>query len=121
MFKLASTLYLDKLEKTYKRVLTVNKIPDGPLKNMVLQIKPERLSEFIHNDNQYNCCIYVIDSGLKLRCNDYKYLTLDDIDLLFEYIFENDYKIDETITKLTLKNKRINSNDEFICYLKYSP
>tara|TARA_Y100000780_G_C13693891_1_gene420608 strand:- start:1029 stop:1394 length:366 start_codon:yes stop_codon:yes gene_type:complete len=121
MFRLGSTLYLDKIDKTYKRILTVNKIPNGPLGNIIKQVRQERLSEFEINSPQSKCCIYVIDSTTFNTCNDYKYMTIEDVDDLFEYIFENDYKIEETITKLTLKNKRINSNDDFICYLKYSP
>lgn len=120
MFKLSSTVYLDNSISEYIRLLTINKVPEGPLKDKIKRIKPNKLSEF-NNPKDNNCCLYVIRNTFETKCsNNYDYLTVNDSDILLEYLVANGYKIQESLTRLTRKNTYLNNNDNFICYFTYS-
>lgn len=126
LFTLSSRIYLDKYEKEYIRILTLNKMPIGPLKDKVTQVKDNKLSEYKNNvvgNRVDNCCFYAfVSDEFNLSCyNDYKYLTIEDFDALLEFLVSNNYTVRESLTKLTRKNERLNSNDDFICYLAYNP
>jgi hypothetical protein len=60
MFSLSSKIYLDTYEKTYYRILCVNKPPPGPLSNYIVRVKHNRLSPFESFTEPTNCCIYAI-------------------------------------------------------------
>ena len=46
MYMLASESYLDKINKTYKKIITISQKPTGTLATIVKQIRPERLSTY---------------------------------------------------------------------------
>lgn len=120
MFSLSSTVYLDRYEKEYFRILSVNKPPPGPLANRITRIKPNRLSQFEPHNNQ-TCCIYALKHDVNNdHCKKHKTLmTEDDIDELCEFLVSNDYSINNSFTKIIQKNPRLNRDDGFICYVSY--
>lgn len=125
MFGLYSTIYLDPYEKQYFRILYVTKPPDGPLSQYIFPLKENRLSPFTNN-NTSSCCVYAIKRLLpQTTCsknynnNATQYMTIDDIDALFEFLESNQYTIQETFTKITLKNPRLHKSNDFICFISY--
>lgn len=115
MYKIYSTLYLDSINETYKRVIAIDRKPDnGPLVDYIKQINKTRLSPFdITNNCVNNQCINVI-CDFK---NKTQYLCIDQIVELFDFLTTNGYTINDTLTKLISKNRLLNKNDEFICII----
>lgn len=117
IYLLKSYVYLDKHLQSYYRILTLNKMPDGPLSNWIVRIKDEKRSPFEDNysmnNHCYNPCLYAIK-----KPGDCHLLCLDKIDELFEFLLENDYDIDYKLSKLINNNSRINGNSDIICSIK---
>jgi hypothetical protein len=121
IYEIASTLYLDRQDtnKCYKRILTINNMPtDGALKDLVKRVTRSKLSPFQVNtcDSSYkkSNCIYAIkdpDDTSRLLC-------IDDITRLFTFLSVNGYTIDIDLTKIILKNERVNAKKDLICFIK---
>ena len=98
LYKISSTLYLDKFNECYKTIITINDKPDGPLGNHVKSIQRNKLSPF---DETNNCCnkpscynaIYNLYNSKSLLC-------IDDLTDLFNFLSTNGYTIDTTLTKI---------------------
>jgi len=117
--------------QTYQNIITLNKIPPGPLAEMVTQISISKLSPFqqapLLNNSPYNCTFVLLrypkTSGLSIKNTDY-FMTADDIPSVLSYLQENGYIIDTTITTLLNKSKlpiggvsdsKITGNRKLIC------
>lgn len=111
-YQLTSEVYLDKQNKCYKKIITINTSPDDPiLNNIVKTVRREKLSEFQGYGNPCNCykhCLYAILHPKNLR----NFLCLDDIAELFTFLTTNGYTIDTSISKLLLKK-----NKDIICFI----
>ena len=106
MYQLTSEVYLDKLSKSYKTIITINKRPTDPsLNKIIVTLRREKLSIF---EGYTSKCILALLNPTNL--NDFLYL--DDIADLFTFLISNGYTIQTKITKLLLtKNKNI------ICFI----
>jgi len=108
---LCSEIYYDSLCKEYYNILTLNKEPEGILKNHIKFIKIDYQS----TNQTYNkqCTIAIVNSVLNNHNhnNHNKYnnlLMLEDLNDLTEFLINNDYIIDNSITKI-YKNTNMNS------------
>jgi hypothetical protein len=86
-------------DKCYRKVLTINKMPDGPLSALVKTTKREKLSVFkqscspcAKNDACMNVIINPSDKG--------EYLFEEDLAELMTFLVENGYTIDTKLSKL---------------------
>lgn len=119
IYKLYSTLYLDRYDELYKRIIAIDKMPQGLLSNYIRKIQRNKLSPFDVQQNSsynFNCnnhCIYAI---LDVD-NKHNFLCLENISDLLNFLMSNGYTIDTSVTKLLIKNKRINNNDDIICFI----
>jgi hypothetical protein len=111
LYMLCSEIYYDSLCKEYYNILTLNKEPEGILKNHIKFIKIDYQS----TNQTYNkqCTIAIVNSVLNNHNNHNhnKYnnlLMLEDLNDLTEFLINNDYIIDNSITKI-YKNTNINS------------
>lgn len=119
LYKLSTTIYLDKHHECYKRIFILDGMPNGPLAEYTKRITKHKLSPFDEtnhcNSNCNSKCLFsVLDMDNK---NDF--LCIDDISKLFNFLKSNGYTIDSTFTKLMNKNNRLNNNDDFICFIHY--
>jgi hypothetical protein len=115
MYTLKSSIFLDKLDGCYKKIITINNDPNDPQINSILKkIKNVPLSIFNQHPNcsQYTNCILAFTNPL----NPTQLLTLDDIALLFSYLTENNYIIDHITTNIMLNTTQKINN--FICFIK---
>ena len=110
-FQLNEEVYLDKCEKCYKKIITINKIPNEPKLNSIIKIiRREKLSPF---DVKSNCecispCLFAILNPENKR----DLLCLDNIGDLFCFLINNGYKIEDKITKFMSKKQR-----NLICFI----
>ena len=78
----------------YLDVLTLNRMPEGPLATMVKQIRTQDLSIFEQGLNKNPCKYALFDPATNL------YMVKDDIPFIFSYLADNGYTIDTQMTKL---------------------
>jgi hypothetical protein len=109
VYKLSSQIYLDTITQQYKKIIVINKKPNGELSKYIRMIKNKQLSIFDINTERNNC-LYSIINPLN---NDF--FTIDDITDLFELLIDNGYKIDNTLNKVFHKNNDLDKN--FICII----
>lgn len=111
LYMLCSEIYYDSLCKEYYNILTLNKEPEGILKNHIKFIKIDYQST--NQTYKKQCTIAIVNSVLNNHNNHNhnKYnnlLMLEDLNDLTEFLINNDYIIDNSITKI-YKNTNMNS------------
>lgn len=111
--------YYDSIQQCYLNILTVNHLPQGPLKKFVRSVKQPLLSKLFepsynngYNGYNNNKCNNNRIHGCKLaltQLNDYNgccsnanacYMTPDDIDDLVGFLLANGYQIETQISQL---------------------
>lgn len=125
-FVLYSQPYLDQRnhnDSCYKNIVTINVIPNGPLRRLVQRIRFPPLSEFKtngNNNNNYrnNLCGLAL---LSLR-NNGKIMTVNEIPDLFSFLLASGYKIDTSLTKM-MNNSDVrfqtDNSNKVICFVTY--
>lgn len=125
-FALLVTPYYDSCSQCYYNVITVNVVPQGPLKKIVRRIKIGNMQRFPQRSNnscvsERNSCTLVLGSLLNtgLMC-DNQYMTPDEIPTLFSYLTSNGYQIDTQLTNMMSANMvRMSTDDKIVCFATY--
>ena len=97
MYSISNEIYLDKFNKCYKKILSINNKPnDISLNNIIKTIKREKLSIYDYTDccNDRPNCIHVFINGNGI------FYTLNDIDELINILINSGYKIEYELSKL---------------------
>lgn len=107
-YVVSSRPYYDTRCQGYYNILSINKEPVGPLREIVQRISPNKLSDY--QTNQYNNCCdsYSQDRciyAIKNFCGDSRsdFLCIDNISELFTFLMNNGYTIDNSLTNLMRK------------------
>ena len=129
-------------DKSYKNIVTINRIPEGPLQYCVVRLRRNKLSPFSEPRGRSSCdtqCIYVFTqniyniedvNGETSDCGCGKvvtsasdgYLCVDQIPDLLSIATENNYTIDYKLSKLLTNTGVASSNRQgstFVCTLGY--
>ena len=101
-FKIQEEVFLDKFNKCYVKILTLNKKPENsPLKDYVKELPRQRLSPF-----DYDChcqtkphCLFAITNP-----NTGHFIQSDEIEVVVDLLVESNYNINYQLTKLVKKN-----------------
>ena len=110
--------YLNTYSKQYQSIITIDKMPTGPLSQMVSRYSSQKLSQFQVSSNDNNCCKYAF---LRIGGNRENYfLTAEDVPSLLGYISANGYTIDTSITKIVQKANIGFTNKKIVCIIKNS-
>ena len=121
MYSLVGAPFYDERNQCYKKIIRINKFPQGPLQQIVKRVRSPRLSRFdvfsdncgCANSNAFNPpCIFVLCNPL----SPHQFLTVDELPELMSFLIDNGYKIDTSITKMLMKSNVKPSND-LICYI----
>ena len=116
MYSLSSQVFYDQIPQCYRKIVTINKEPTGPLKFLVKKTHIPKLSPF--KERSICCpepfCIYIILSPT----NPTEYLCIDEIPNLFSYLMENNYTIDSNVTKI-MQDSKVKMNNDLICFITY--
>jgi hypothetical protein len=117
MYVLYNQPFLDRFDKCYKNIVTINKFPEGALSTITNRVQIPALSEFRRFDScsTREKCGYVIQSFKHPS----HFLTIDEIPELFAFLHCNGYSIDTKITKMMVGGNvnYTNSNDgEIVCF-----
>lgn len=109
--------YLNTYSKQYQTIITIDKMPLGPLSQLVSHYISPKLSPFQRVENNH-CCKYAIRrnySGKAIR-DDY-FLTTEDMPSLLSYLNANGYTIDANTTKIVQKT---GTNKNMVCIFTYA-
>ena len=120
-YMLYNEINYDPLYKEYYNILTLNKQPQGALKEYT-----KLMNITVPSTNQYynKQCAYVILNSLLNNTNTNtntnnkysKFLILEDLNEFTEFLINNNYIIDNSITKLYKNNSFINFNSKKLIY-----
>ena len=99
MYILKKEVYLDRFNECYKNVIVISPAPtQQALKYITKLVNREKLSPF---QEQSPCCpqdqCYYIILNPNNTC---EFLCIEQIPLLFNYLFNNGFKIDTSVTKV---------------------
>lgn len=125
--------YYDRVNREYKYIVTINTLPEGPLKNHVKMMSIEDINNKIFSGK--TCKLVIFNNGLSndnnnsnnnnnnisKNINNYQdifdYENLAD---LINYLLENSYIIDETILNSINDKSLINeTSKKIILFFKY--
>ena len=110
VYQIIETTYLDRFNKCYINVLSINNNPcDKKLNSIIKTVPRVKLSPFEYNSP---CCEQPACQHLFKNPETEKFLTIDNIDFLFTKLIEAGFKIETELTRL-LKKK----NDKLICLI----
>ena len=115
MYTLSTQIYLDTYEKTYRKILIINKKPPGMLSKHIRQISLPKLSPFKTNDLTSYCdnqCVF----ALTKFCNNTHFMDPNDIPDLFTFLMENDYTINTQLTQM-MQTSNVKMDKEIICFI----
>ena len=98
----------------------INKKPDGPLGNLVSQVRENKLSVFQQQSNccEWKPCFLAINHPSRISGIN-RLLTVDELPELFSFLVNNNYTIDTQITQMINQSQNIRL-DGFICFINYS-
>ena len=113
--------YYDYVNEQYTNIVTINKIPNGPLSNYVTTMRYNKLSEFSGFNKICNSsCIYAIKNINKSSFCNSNLLTPDNIDELISFLIQNNYTINKDITDI-MNNEKIyvNNGKKLMFYINF--
>jgi len=116
LYLLKSIPYYNSVKQEYTNILTINKEADGPLKSITKRIRLNKLSPFESNTNicrASDCVIAVtnIHNPCELMC-------ISELPELFEFVINNGYTIDNSVTKI-LQKSGVKTEGDIICMIQY--
>tara|TARA_B110000444_G_scaffold242325_1_gene259528 strand:+ start:11570 stop:11941 length:372 start_codon:yes stop_codon:yes gene_type:complete len=101
---------------SYYHILTINKLPLGPLSNFIKQIAIKNVSTKINKSNE-NYCRYVINNNILGTISNYKIeiCTNDDITDIIDFLINNNYIINNNITSVlsAINSKKVLLNFKY--------
>ena len=119
--------YLDRYNKEYLNIITVDKMPTGPLAPLIVYISPQKLSPFQSQCAFSNNCTMAISRYYnKSACkNGNRFLLAEDIPSLLSFLQDNGYIVYTTITKMiqrsniNIGNTACNNKKKMVCIVSY--
>ena len=136
-YVLYSQPFLDTYNQCYKNIVTINLLPEGPLRPFVQKVAFPSLSTF----KQFSSpCNPTQTCGLALKsihnnaimygsrfggCNSNRcgaFMSVNEIPDLFAFLLSNGYKIDTSLTKMINTSQvqfKPNNENEIICFFSY--
>jgi len=106
-YALSNTTYFDAIDKLYYNIITINSMPVGPLNQLVVPYKNNKVSAYSVNDQQCNC-------GWAFRSPRNKLMRVDELPELFAFLFANGYIVDTAMTTMILET---NVSNRLIAYI----
>ncbi len=116
VYTLSSKVYLDTHTNCYKKIISINDMPEGPLQTFVSRVRQNKLSIFQQYSDccEWKPCFYAIHYPGQVQ----DFFTLDSLPELFSLLTSNGYKIDTQITQMLNQSQNVRL-DGFICFITY--
>jgi len=118
--------FLDRFSQCYRNIVTINLIPQGPLRPFVRRTEFPPLSSFKDSTfcNRRQLCGLALRSirdgyGYRDGCCG-SFMSVDEIPDLFAFLLSNGYIIDTQLTKMMNKEQFQSDEREIICFFSYT-
>lgn len=131
-YVLYSQPFLDTYNQCYKNIVTINLLPEGPLRPFVQKVAFPPLSSFKQFGSPCNpsqTCGFALrsihaDTGGRCNSNNRcgTFMSVNEIPDLFAFLLSNGYKIDTSLTKMMNTSQaqfKTNNENEIICFFSY--
>ena len=118
IYTLTTQPFLENCNQCYTNIITINLVPDGPLKYFVRRVKFQPLSPF----QQPGPCTRQQQCGLALVSfvNNSRLMSPNEVPDLFAFLTENGYSIDTSVTKMVNTGEVKLTNRNLLCFLRYN-
>ncbi len=107
--------YYDSHKQCYRQIITINRFPEGPLKNRVKRIHNPPLSPFQfpppQDCSRPNCILAIYDNCGQLMCT-------NQLSTFFQYLIENGYEFDYQLSNM-MEKTQVKLDNTLLCYIKY--
>ena len=116
LYSLKSIPYYDSIVQEYTNILILNQSATGPLQQITKRVTLNKLSPFEANTNicrKPNCVI-----GVKQLNDTNQLMCIDQLPELFEFLVNNGYTIDTSVTKI-LQKTNVKMSGNLICMIQY--
>jgi hypothetical protein len=115
VYTLTTQPFLDNCQQSYTNIITINLIPEGPLKFFVRRVNFTPLSPFQGNTRYQKCGLALVSF-----VNQTRYMSPDEIPDLFAFLTENGYLIDTRVTKMMNTSEVRLTNRNLLCFITYN-
>jgi hypothetical protein len=114
IYTLSGNPYYDPYLQCYRKIIVINREPEGPLRKICTRIKNTPLSPF--KTPSVCCpqetCIWVIGTQ-------FNYMCVDELPNLFQFLVDNGYVINTQITEM-MERSKVKLDGNLICYISYN-
>ena len=119
VYIISKATYYDSLNKCYKNILTIDREPEGELKNKVKLLNNSKLSPFQENTHcgSYQRCLYVINDINSCSCSCNELLDINKQGHLISFLLKHNYIIETDLTRLLIENK---TSKDIVFAIKYN-
>ena len=117
VYTLTTQPFLENCSQCYTNIITINLIPEGPLKYFVRRVKFQPLSPFQERGpctRQHQCGLALVS-----LVNNNRYMSPNEIPDLFAFLTENGYSIDTSVTKMMNTGDVKLTNRNLLCFFRY--
>jgi hypothetical protein len=104
VYKVQEEVILDKINKCYLKILTINKKPDNsPLKEYIKELPRQRLSSFDYHSpcKKVPHCIFAF-----IHPESNEFIQSDEIEVAIDLLINSNYTIDYKLTKMVKENNQ---------------
>tara|TARA_B110000444_G_scaffold206868_1_gene200582 strand:+ start:85 stop:486 length:402 start_codon:yes stop_codon:yes gene_type:complete len=111
------TIYYNNIDNNYYKLLSLNKLPSGPIKNYISSISVTNPSTKINKSRENYCILSINSSILNINYNSRnfnKYInlcTIEDITEIYEFLINNNYSINNELNNILNSNINCNNNN----------
>ena len=116
LYSLQSIPYYDSIIQAYTNILIINNPAIGPLQEITKRVSLNKLSPFECNTPicpKPKCTI-----GITQINNKNELMCINQLPDLFDFLINNGYKIDTSVTKI-LQRSNVKMNGDLICMIEY--
>ncbi len=126
VYIISKDTHYDNLNKCYKKILTIDREPEGELKTKIKLLNNSKLSPFQENTpcSNYKPCLYVITDRIinsSSSCSGSgscgELLDIDRQGELITFLLKNNYTIESDLTRLLIENS---TSNDIVFAIKYN-
>lgn len=111
MYAIYTTPYFDKLHKCYYNIIVIEPSPTNILKQHVVRANIPNITPGC-GESKYNCVD--VFKGSK----NHKYMTVEEMPLLFELFISNNISFQTDITKMIMKSGIQRNSYKLLCFIE---
>ena len=116
--------YYNSLSQEYYHILTIDKLPEGPLNQFVKLISNVNLSTKMKNLDPYHCLYAISSEILNNQSHKNNFCTTNDISSIYEFLINNNYNVNMNLNNnliniLNNNNIQINNGRKHLFTINY--